>query len=444
MKTPICDFVSSYAQRASRLHMPGHKGQAGLGIERLDITEVSGADVLYHSCGIIRESQENAAMLFGTGMTVYSAEGASLAIRAMVYLLQLYARQQGKIPLIAAGRNAHKTFLTAAALTDVQIAWLWQESSTDAVSCEITPRALERYLKSAKQKPVAVYITSPDYLGNVADIAGLSQVCDQYGVLLAVDNAHGAYLRFLPEDRHPITLDAHICCDSAHKTLPALTGGAYLHISHAAPQLFAQQAENAMGLFASTSPSYLILQSLDYVNQYLADGYRQRLDSFVKALDAMKARLEKAGYCLLGQEPLKLTLATKAYGYTGQELAMHLEKKQLYCEFSDPDHIVFMLTPDNSQGELLALETALTELPKRQPILERMPPMAVPAVHCTPRQALMQPSRVLPLEQCAGKVLGSPTVSCPPAIPIVVCGEVIDEAAINVMGYYGITECHVI
>lgn len=82
-----------------------------------------------------------------------------------------------------------------------------------------------------KRKPAAVYITSPDYLGNLADIGGMSDVCRKYGVLLIVDNAHGAYLHFLPKPEHPLDLGAEMCCDSAHKTLPVLTGGAYLHIS---------------------------------------------------------------------------------------------------------------------------------------------------------------------------------------------------------------------
>ena len=109
MTTPICDFVRSYAEgKTVRMHMPGHKGKPVLGPEALDITEIAGADVLYSSEGIIRESEKNTARLFGSARTVYSTEGSSLGIRAMLYLAELDARRRGKPgAVIAAGRNRH-------------------------------------------------------------------------------------------------------------------------------------------------------------------------------------------------------------------------------------------------------------------------------------------------------------------------------------------------
>ena len=445
MKTPICDFVKQYAQQnALRLHMPGHKGYSLLGMESLDITEIDGADVLYHPQGIIRESQDNAAKLFGAAKTVYSAGGATLCIQAMVHLLGMYAVRNGKAPLIAAGRNAHKSFLSAAALCGADISWIWSKKQVDAVSCLIAPEVLEQHLCQMEQMPVAVYITSPDYLGNLADIRGLSAVCRKYGVLLAVDNAHGAYLRFLPEDKHPLTLGADICCDSAHKTLPVLTGGAYLHLSASAPRLFFEQSENAMSLFATTSPSYLILQSLDAANAYLEDNYKARLEAYISQIAQTKKRLENVGYVFMGQEPLKLTLDTKAYGYTGRSLAQRLLEQGLVCEFSDPDYVVLMLTPENGGDALERLEGALLSIEKKPAITQRMPALERPTVRMTPRQALMTVSEPCAVKDSLGKVLGSPTVSCPPAIPIVVCGEEINGSVIRVMEYYGIEKVNIL
>lgn len=442
MNTPICDFVRDYAQsNALRLHMPGHKGRDVLGTERLDITEIAGADVLYAAKGIIRESEDNATTLFGTKKTLYSVEGSSLAIRGMLFLALQYAKQTRRRPLIAAGRNAHKTFVTAAALLDMQVDWLYAEQQ-NLLSCRITPAVLEAYLQ--QNDPVAVYVTSPDYLGNTVDIAALSAVCHTHNTLLLVDNAHGAYLRFLPTDRHPITLGADLCCDSAHKTLPVLTGGAYLHIAKSAPRFFFEQAEEALSLFASTSPSYLILQSLDAANAYLANGYRERLQTFIQTVNTLKNTLREKRYDLIGDEPLKLTLQPKTYGYTGAALAASLEKQGIVCEFADPDHITFMLSPEVGETGAKRLENALLAIEPQSPIEVRPPETVRSQTALSMHDALFSTAEILPISQCVGRVLATPTVSCPPAIPVAVCGEVISKAMVDAFAYYGIDTCKVI
>ena len=232
MTTPIVDFVRSYAQSGTaRLHMPGHKGQSLLGFEPLDITEIRGADELYAPEGIIAESEANATRLFGTAHSYYSTEGSSQCIRAMLFLALQGAPQSGKRPVLLAARNAHKALLYAAALLDFDIRWLWPSAQAEGAlcSCPVTAEALTGALHALAQQgisPFGVYVTSPDYLGGVQDIPALAAVCRAQGVPLLVDNAHGAYLRFLPQNCHPIAQGAAMCCDSAHKTLPVVTGGA--------------------------------------------------------------------------------------------------------------------------------------------------------------------------------------------------------------------------
>ncbi len=442
MTTPICDFVRAYAEKAPmRLHMPGHKGASSLGIESLDITEVTGADVLYDAHGVIRESRENASRLFGTAKTLYSTEGSSLSIRAMLYLACLYAKEQGRDCRIAAGRNAHKTLVSAAALLDFEIDWLYGES---LLCCEITANTVEDYLEQCSELPTAVYLTSPDYLGNTANIAVIAEVCHANGVLLLVDNAHGAYLKFLPEDRHPITLGADASCDSAHKTLPALTGCGYLHLSERAPKLFFDEAESAMSLFASTSPSYLLLQSLDALNATLDGAFRGELARLCADTDRLRARLSEHGWTLLGDEPTKLTLAPKSYGYTGEELAAFLAEHKIECEFYDRDFLVAMLATAHSSDELARLEEVLCSLPRRAAIGESAPMPSRAERAMSIRKAMLSPKEKLPLEHCLGRVFASMSVSCPPAIPVAVCGEVIDGQTVACLQYYGITQCEVV
>lgn len=441
MDTPICDFVKAYGEKGGvRLHMPGHKGRGFLGVEHRDITEIAGADELYCPRGVIRASEENAAALFGAGRTVYSAEGSSLCIRAMVYLALMDAKEKGRQPVLLAGRNAHQTLISALALLDGGVRWIFGDS---LISCPVDGPAVEAAIRDMKGLPAAVYVTSPDYLGHICDLSGIAAVCRRQGVPLLVDNAHGAYLKFLPEDRHPLTLGADLCCDSAHKTLPVLTGGAYLHIRKGAPVSFAARADRAMALFASTSPSYLILQSLDQSNAYLAGDHPARLFALAERMAGIKRRLADHGYPLIGDEPIKLTVAPKAYGYTGDALHKALRKQNMECEFSDPDFLTAMLTPEADGEGLERLEKALLAIPRRTPIAEAPPPLPRPERALSIRDAVLSPAEEIPVENALGRVLVDAHASCPPCVPIAVSGERIDEKAIRCFRYYGIDTCWV-
>lgn len=436
MNTPIFDYVKSYCEKNPlRLHMPGHKGKGLLGIEKYDITEINGADSLFEANGIIKESENNASFLFGCN-TFYSAEGSSLCIRSMLYL----ALRGEKDPLVIAGRNAHKTFISAAALLDFDIEWIY--SSGNYLSCEISPSSVENAIISARKKPCAVYLTSPDYLGNMLDIEGISKVCKKYKVLLLVDNAHGAYLKFLNPSKHPCDLGADMCCDSAHKTLPCLTGGAYLHISENADSYFKENAKEALSLFASTSPSYLILQSLDLVNKYISEDYPDILLNHVKKIEALKKELEKKGFSLYGNEPLKITIDAKKYGYTGIEIAKILEKNNVFSEFYDNDYIVFMFTPQID--DFSNLTESLFSLEKKEEIKKGFGAINKPKKVMSIRKAMLSEKEYISVEKSEGRILASSSVGCPPAVPIAVCGEIISENTINAFNYYGVKNCFVV
>ena len=253
MDTPIYDFLKGYAASGTvRCHMPGHKGRLpALGSE-LDITEISGADSLFEASGIIRESERGMSSLYGTADTFYSAGGSTLCIQAMLAAM----KQEGRT--VVAARNVHRAFLNAAALLGLDVKWVMPDYTDGILSGTLSPGDIERAL--ADTSNACVYLTSPDYTGRMADIRAVSAICRRYGAPLLADNAHGAHLRFMPTDCHPITLGADMCCDSAHKTLPALTGAAMLHTSS---ERYAGVLRQCMSLFASTSPSYPIMASLD-------------------------------------------------------------------------------------------------------------------------------------------------------------------------------------
>ncbi len=437
MKTPIMDFVRGYAASGtSRFHMPGHKGVPFLGAEPYDITEIYGADVLYSADGIIDESEKNASMLFGTAHTFYSAEGSTLAIKAML-TLAASSVEKDKRAVVWACRNAHKAFIYGAALIDIDVEWIYPEDESHLCACFVSPARLRAKFERAERLPCAFYVTSPDYLGNVADIRALADVCDDFGVPLLVDNAHGAYLGFLSPSSHPIVLGAAACCDSAHKTLPVLTGGAYLHIGKNAPASFCENARHALSLFASTSPSYLILQSLDMCNAYLSDGYREKLGDCVKRIESAKIRLAELGFAPEESEPLKIVLHTAQYGYTGTELGSFLHAHGIEAEFCDDEYLVLMASPENSEKDFARLLSAFAELLPREPLEQKPFVLEKGRQMMSIRMAFFAPSENVPVSECEGRICAFPTVSCPPAIPIAVCGELITSDTATLFARYG-------
>ncbi|MBP5354804.1 MAG: aminotransferase class I/II-fold pyridoxal phosphate-dependent enzyme [Lachnospiraceae bacterium] len=475
MNTPIYEFVEAYRESdAVRLHMPGHKGVAGpLGVEPFDITEIDGADVLSQACGIIAESEANAGALFGC-RTLYSTEGSSLCVRAMIFLLKMTALHRGLTPRILAARNVHRSFLDAVALLDIEVDWIMPKEACDGTassyeSCEIDGAELAQILEQARESgrmPSAVYITTPDYLGNCTDVAALAEVCHSNGCFLAVDNAHGAYLKFLAESRHPMDLGADVCCDSAHKTLPVLTGGAYLHLSR---NMDPYLAERAMAMFATTSPSYLILQSLDLCNAYLEDG-GTNFERTAQRVSALREELTKAGYRTCGDEPWKITLVageSKDDGTVengtfsdGDTLAETLLKYGITVEYHDDRHVVMMFSAQTTEGEFALVGSVLSQIAGEQSEgkaaaertdgsseteageqtedsgetaaepcgAKRIP---VPVQVLTPAEAMWAESEYVDASQCIGRVLAEPLVHMPPCVPVYMCGEVLGKDAVK-------------
>lgn len=437
-KTPVCDFLKKYRDNSLRFHMPGHKGAEG--IEKDDITEIDGADVLYAPRGVILESEKTASKIFGSKATFYSTEGSSLSIRATVYLTAAYAKSLGKDCKIAAVRNVHASFVSACALNGVDPVWVYGDNDS-LISCTPDLIFLKELLQ--REKPTALYLTSPDYLGNRSDIGQISKICHDENVLLIVDNAHGAYLKFTSEKSHPLDLGADISIDSAHKTLPCLTGTAYLHFGKTAPDFFVENANFALNLFASTSPSYLLISSLDAFNGK-AECFKNEVEKSSIAVAAVKSRLENNGYTLVGDEPLKITLSTKSYGYSGDEMATILKEKGIYAEFYDDDYITFMIAPANGEEALNFLASSLLSIPKKKPITKKPPKAVVGVKALSIRDAAFSNFEEVAITNSEGKILAGLTLSCPPAIPILICGEVITKETISCFNYYGIEKVKIV
>lgn len=431
MNTPIYDFVKKYAtSETERLHMPGHKGLPFLGCEMLDITEINGADALYKSNGIIAESEKNATALFGSKATFYSVEGSSQCIKAMLCLAKMKSGKKNFT--ILAARNVHKSFVYACGLLDIRVRWLFDESDRFSLCrCNVTAEQLDNALNN--EKADAVYVTSPDYLGGELNIKAISDVTHKNGAFMLVDNAHGAYLRFLETSRHPMDLGADMCCDSAHKTLPVLTGGAYLHISN---EIFIDDAKKAMEMFGSTSPSYLILQSLDLCNAYFENGYKEKLQTCISRVDKLKKQLSVNGWVIQKSDPLKLTVLS-----TGMDLSEKLRKYSIECEYEDPDFTVMMFTPETPDDSFEKIISAfgVCENKSERPAIS----LSIPEKGMAIRDAIFCSNKKISVDDSVGKIVADTTVGCPPAVPVIISGEIISADVVDVLKYYGTESIYV-
>jgi len=315
--------------------------------------------------------------------------------------------------------------------------WLYGDN---LYSCNITPGALDKALSCGEY--FAVYITSPDYLGNMVHIKSLSDVCHKHGVPLLVDNAHGAYLKFT--GHHPVDNGADMCCDSAHKTLSCLTGSAYLHVSNSALHPYEADAKRALSLFASTSPSYLILASMDKMNETMLCDYERRVRNASSYVAELRTNLSHMGFELSGREALKINIKSKSVGFLGTEIARLLEGQGIHPEFSDNDNLVLMFSTENDEDDFERVTRFFSGLEKRKALNGEPPQPPMLKRVMSPRQAFFAKQEQIPVNKAVGRILASPCVSCPPAIPVAVCGELLDDNAIECFRYYGIEYINVV
>lgn len=439
MKTPIYDFLNKYADSDTlRLHMPGHKGN--LSIHPLasdfqyDITEIHGADSLYEASGIILESEQNATSLFGTKRTIYSTQGSTLGIQTML------AAVAPTGSTVIAPRNAHRAFVNTCALLGLDVEWVMPDDEFGLVSFEYTADDIEKAF-CRSEKASCVYITSPDYYGRLADIEGISAVCRRHGIPLLVDNAHGAHLAFTEKNRHPIALGADMCCDSAHKTLPVLTGGAYVHIGN---EKYIPLVKEKMALFGSSSPSYLILCSLDLCNDYIERSIKNRLVELSSGLTELKEWLSPA-WSFIDGDFLHLTVEADKSGLSGTELAEILRQNAIECEFADESCTVLLFSSVNSNEDINKLYEIMKSVRQPKIRIERNKiPFQLPEKAMSIRKATLAPNENISVDDAVGRICGITHVTCPPCIPVVIAGERIDKNCVNILKKYSILELNVV
>lgn len=446
MNTPIYDFLKDFIDKdITRFFMPGHKGNMQIqnprfaknkicppnvlkDIAKYDITEITGADSLYFAESIIKESEENTASIYGSKCTCFSTGGSTLCIQTM---LALACKPKDKI---IASRNAHISFINSCTILDLHPCWVLPKYTDNfGVSGIVSPTDIKQAIM---QNPdaTAVYITSPDYFGAISDIKEIARICFEYRKLLLVDNAHGANFKFFKQDIHPITLGADMCCDSAHKTLPVLTGGSYLHVSKTChiKTITKADVKHKMGLFGSTSPSYLTLLSMDLANVYLNEYAKDEFVNLqIKTLGLWRT-LYNLNFVPISThfDPTKITLDAHKIGMTGYDLQNFFAKHEIEPEYVSYRHVVLMVSPFNTQEDFDRLVNSLEDLSTiacKEQVKDDEIEFKLPKTLMSPQQACFSDFENVSIDDALGKTAHKTLIKCPPGVPIVVTGEEIDE-----------------
>ncbi|MBE6900263.1 MAG: aminotransferase class V-fold PLP-dependent enzyme [Ruminococcaceae bacterium] len=411
----------------SRFHMPGHKGAENFPeYFKYDITEVEGADSLFESSGAILETEKRFSEIYGSGASLLSAGGSTLCIQAMLAA----ALDPGDKLIIA--RNCHAAAVNTIALLDLDPIW-------------INPRDLKGAKAAFSENPEAkaVYLTSPDYFGVLSDIEAFADLAHEHGAKLLVDNAHGAHLHFTPIEMHPIALGADMCADSLHKSLPVLTGGAFLHLKDASLREIAKQK---MRLFGSTSPSYLIMLSADRCAEYLETKAKFDFAMLNGKVANLRYKAFEHGLApkVRNVEPARLVLSVKSTEMTGEEFGRKLREHGIEPEYVNDEWAVLMASPFNSERDFERVSEFIEDtfgngFASFEERLSKMPEKAMSV-----RDAVFAEAEEIETEKATGRIAARLNLPCPPCIALAVPGEIIDEKTAALLIKYGINKINVV
>ncbi|MCH3973287.1 MAG: amino acid decarboxylase [Oscillospiraceae bacterium] len=425
MKTPLYTALQQHrALHRAPFHTPGHKCAPGAlppDLLALDYTELPDTDSLFEASGPILQAEQAAAALFGAKRTLFSAGGCSLCIQTMLRL----ACPQGGTVLCA--RNAHRTAANAMALLGLTPMWAM-------------PQEMLSILRYNTNSINACYVTSPDYYGRILDIPALSEACHRRGIPLLVDNAHGTHLAFTKPDLHPLHQGASMTADSAHKTLNVLTGGAWLQIGE---ERYVDAAKAAMSLFASTSPSYPIMASLDLARAFLQEN-PHAFAPVQRSVQALSQAAMSRGIPNVSDDPARLALCTAEIGISGTAAAQIFRANGVEPEMADAAYVVLIATPWNTAEDFVRAEKAVNALPLAEP-LPRLPDLPdLPPVRLPLREAVFAPSHTVLLQDAVGHVAAEAACPCPPGIPVVMPGEEVTAQAVQFLRRYGFLSLRVL
>lgn len=444
-------------------HMPGHKRQDKMLLDayEIDITEINGFDNLHHPEGIIKESMDNASEFFGTDKTWFLVNGSSCGLLAAIHGVTEIGES------IIIGRNCHKSVYNAIELRNLKADYIYPQIINEyGINGGYKPEEIENLLKKAMdsgEKIKAVVVTSPTYEGIVSDIERIAEIVHRYGSILIVDEAHGAHLGIhedLPKPAYK--LGADIVIESAHKTLPAMTQTAFLHLCGRRVQ--EEKIQECLAIYQTSSPSYVLMASLDKCIRELQIKGKEKLESLLITLDKFYKKVNKLeNIMVLGRECIgsnnvfdfdicKLVIFLKTNKTTGKFLEEELREKYGFeMEMTSSRYVLGMTTMYDDAEQILKLADALTEMDcnlndfyqarvsenNKYIDDEKMLEIVDGAdVEMSIYEAKRRETKEILFLDSEGKISAEYIYVYPPEIPLIVPGEIISKKLIAQINYY--------
>jgi arginine/lysine/ornithine decarboxylase len=429
-------MILAYAKaKPFRYHTPGHKGIMGYGdFFKMDITELLFSDTLHDPKGAILEAEQLAAKFYGSLRTRFLINGASSGVLACALAL----KQAGVRKAIVA-RHSHKSIFNGCQLAGVEPVIVDNESF-GGIHVPLSARQLEEAM-TAHPDAGAVFVTHPNYYGMCRDIVAIRDAVKARGVYLLCDQAHGAHYAASPLLPVSASNLADACIDSAHKTLPALTQAAFLNVNN---EKLEAAIDNALNIVNSTSPSYLLMASLDYARAYAQDNAGR-----YKALKTRVVWLKKQfpGLFVNVDDFSRLVLDVSSLNISGRTAERFFNTVNIYPEFADSRYCVFILTPADTLRTVRAICGGVTAL--------RAANLAAEEAFVGRRvrgeravsfaDAVRAEAETVPFAESEGRIAAGEVGFFPPCLPILVRGEKITREIIdyilpkieNTFGLYG-------
>ncbi|MHB8063315.1 MAG: aminotransferase class I/II-fold pyridoxal phosphate-dependent enzyme [Ruminiclostridium sp.] len=352
--------------------MPGHKLSRGIPHElaqdvlQLDVTEIEGTDNLHYPEGIIKQAEELAAKAFGADKTFFLVNGSTCGIQAAI--MSVCARGQK----IIIGRDSHKSVISGLILSGAKPVFVYPQYNCEfGITEAISAKSIEQAL-CKNPDVVAVLITRPNYYGICSDIEEISNIVHSHNKLLIVDEAHGAHFAFSQQlPTSALQHGADICIQSAHKTLPAVTQGAYLHIRGSRVDL--KRLQFNLNLLQTSSPSYIIMSYLDIAREIMVTKGAERLDTLINDIEWFKQGIKDCNtYKVLSNQylnekvihdPTRLVINISKLGISGYAAEKILrEKFKTQVEMADYENLVFITTIADNHETFSSLLEAMKGL----------------------------------------------------------------------------------